>query len=271
MCRLAIFPPRFNRQIAIKTLQDFECGNTDGVGYAYIQNGGFVVKKWPKALSDVLESKEEEFLDHLETCNSWTIAHLRAASHGEVAQRNTHPFVLNKKWVFMHNGVWSDYLPMSYALKKFTKFSGETDTEVAGQFFSFVGPRDFYNALSDTNSGVFVGLHRNGKIWIAKTSGDLEKKKIDGQVVLASSFPVGISSKYVKNGFYKYSATGELLEKEVDKRDRDYSHLAKWQFKPSKHRARRIIDAAQDFTSPVSNTANDMLPTYYQRCLLESD
>ncbi|RTK99470.1 MAG: hypothetical protein EKK57_09440 [Proteobacteria bacterium] len=250
MCRLAMFPPRFNRLIAIKTLQDFESYNIDGVGYSYIQDNKFVVKKWPKALSEVLESKGDEFLDHLETCNSWTIAHLRAASHGENAIRNTHPFILNKKWVFMHNGVWSEYYPMKVALSKFINFSGETDTEVAGQFFSFVGPRKFYEALKETSSGVFVGLNRNGNLWIAKTSGDLEKKKIDGQVTFASSFPTGVTSKYVRNGWYKYSQSGELIEKEVDKTDHGFVHLRPYQFKSSKN-ARRIVDAARDYTNTL--------------------
>lgn len=223
MCRLAVFPPRFDRNIAIKTLQDFEGCNVDGTGYAYIKDGEFVIRKWARSLTDVLKTRGNKFLDHLETSDSWTIAHLRAASHGENFRRNTHPFQLNDDWVFMHNGVWSEYYPMKVALSQQVKFRGETDTEVAGQFFSLVGPKRFFHALSGTNSGVFIGLNKNGKLWISKTSGDLESKKMDGQIVLASSFPTGITSKYVKNGWYKFDNDFKVEDKYVDPDDKGFS------------------------------------------------
>lgn len=254
MCRLAIFPPNFKRNDAIEILKDFECGNTDGTGYTFIKNNQFYTQKWPKALSKILENRNEEFLNHMPHSDSWTIAHLRAASHGENYMRNTHPFIINDKWAFMHNGVWSEYFPVKEALSCFLPpMKGETDTEVAGELFNLLGPKRFYYALQDSNSGVFIGLNLNGKIWIAKTSGDLEKKYVNGKIVMASSFPNQVYSKYVKNGWYKLNKEGEIIDKEVDEKDRDFSYLRRYQFKPSKQKQKELYHSSYFHPSQAKN------------------
>ena len=43
MCRLAAFPPEFERNEAFQILANFENNNTDGTGSAYVKNGQFVI------------------------------------------------------------------------------------------------------------------------------------------------------------------------------------------------------------------------------------
>ena len=134
MCRLAAFPPMFPRDKALEVLHRIEGSNTDGIGSAYVKNGEFVVDKYPVGITQ-LETKYNEFLSHM-PYDGWTIAHMRAASHGEVCDRNTHPFITqNKEWCICHNGVWSDYKITKMVLKSVCKidFNGETDSEVAAE------------------------------------------------------------------------------------------------------------------------------------------
>ena len=100
MCRLAAFPPNFSQDKALEILLEMENNNLDGVGSAHVDpaTGNFVVSKFPISLSKLME-KGTPFLSHMAggNFNGWTIAHLRAKSQGEVAMRNTHPFIINDK------------------------------------------------------------------------------------------------------------------------------------------------------------------------------
>jgi len=220
MCRLAAFPPNFPRDEAIEILKDFEKCNTDGTGYVYLDDGDFKVYKWPNSLTEVLEAIPDKFLGHMPYSNGWTLVHLRAASHGEVAYRNTHPFVINNL-AFIHNGMWHEYDIARVLLQKMgVKLKGETDSEVAGQLFDLIGPKKFTETIQ--GSGVFMGLKRNGKLWVSKTSGELEFKKFEGnhKYVLASEFPVLSKSRRVVNGWYCFDKNGELIKKYQDPLDK---------------------------------------------------
>jgi predicted glutamine amidotransferase len=210
MCRLAAFPPGFPRQEAIKILRFFAHGNSDGVGSAHLSHGKFVVDKWPYSLNRVLR-EEKPFLHHMPH-DGWTIAHLRAASHGNNSKRNTHPFVVDN-WAFIHNGVWWEHNVVKLALRRsgLIKFDGETDSEVAAHLLNISGPKKFTEEIE--MGGVFMALNKDGSLHVMKTSGDLESVFVgEKQFLLASEFN---SRKYLNRqqvnwGWYKFNPEGEI-------------------------------------------------------------
>lgn len=230
MCRLAAFPPHFPQDKALEILLEMEGGNVDGVGSAHVgADGNFVINKFPTSLSKIME-KGTPFLSHMagEGYNGWTIAHLRAASHGVVAMKNTHPFQIGKTWAFAHNGVWSDYSIVKLALSKTTKFEGETDTEVAGHLFAIGGARAFCDTID--SAGVFLGLRKDGALYIVKTSGSLEFDDLSENRVLAASdlkraeYP---KSGIVQAGWYYFNKAGKLIKS--GKKETSYGHQGGYQ------------------------------------------
>lgn len=223
MCRQAAFPPNFPRQSAIDILKDFEGGNKDGVGYTYIQDNKFITHKTPDSLSDTLKENEESFLSHMPH-KGWTIAHLRAASHGDIKYNNTHPFIINEEIAVVHNGVWSEYNIAKLLMQKTTniKFTGETDSEVAAQFINLVGPDKFCAEVN--HGGVFLILHKSGKLISIKTSGELSFHEMkDGRIVMASTMSLRKYKKQLESydGWYEFSSDGKYVkhkktESEID-------------------------------------------------------
>jgi hypothetical protein len=213
MCRIAAFPPGFSRRDALGILANFENKNTDGTGSAYVRDGKFIVNKWAKPFSSVIRKKD--FLSHM-PYDGWTIAHLRAASHGTNLKENTHPFIVGP-WAFIHNGIWSEYKLVQLALSKQVKMDGQTDSEVAAHFWNIVGPKKFSEVVDF--SGVFIGLHRNGELWAVKTSGDLEIKALKQErVLLASEFDRRKYDNCVEalRGWYHFDKQGKYIKhKEV--------------------------------------------------------
>jgi hypothetical protein len=215
MCRIAAFPPNFSRDEAIAILANFENKNTDGTGSAYVKNGEFVIEKWAKPFNKIVKSKP--FLSHMPYNDGWTIVHLRAASHGGNRMENTHPFIIGD-WAFIHNGVWSEHNLVRFALSKSVKMEGETDSEVAGHLWNIIGPKKFAQIVEF--GGVFMGLHRNGKLWVAKTSGDLEIKALPHkQIVLASEFNRQMYEGTVDAmyGWYEFDSNGQYLKHKENK------------------------------------------------------
>jgi hypothetical protein len=161
--------------------------------------------------------------------DGWTLAHLRAASHGEVEHRNTHPFVVGN-FAYIHNGVWSDYEIASNLLKSFgTKFTGETDSEVAAHYMNRIGKERFIDTVG--NSGVWARLHINGSVELVKTSGDLEAAKLEsGAVILASTLN---SSKYPSaketfKGWIRFDATGRYVNHRLTRPNKGFGSLGEY-------------------------------------------
>jgi len=216
MCRLAAFPPGFPRKDAIDILKSFENNNTDGTGAAWIKDGEFQVEKYPKSLTKVI--RRRRFLDHMPH-NGWTIAHLRAASHGDNKLENTHPFIVNNKWAIVHNGIFSEYKIVKLALSPHVTFLGDTDSEAAAHLIGTVGPKKFSETIDF--SGVFLALNIRGDLWAIKTSGDLEIQALTQErVLLASEFDHTAYERSVEGhvGWYHFSETGQYIR---HKKNRD--------------------------------------------------
>jgi hypothetical protein len=215
MCRVAAFPPGFSRTEALGILANFENKNTDGTGSAYVRDGKLIVDRWAKSFSSVAKTKP--LLGHM-PYDGWTIAHLRAASHGDNKKENTHPFIIGP-WAFIHNGIWSEHNLVRLALSKQVEFEGETDSEVAGHFWDIIGPKKFSETVDF--SGVFMGLHRNGNLWVVKTSGDLEIKALKGEkVLLASEFDKQKYERVVESlhGWYQFDKNGKYVNHKENER-----------------------------------------------------
>lgn len=214
MCRLAAFPPGFSRTEALSILANFEDHNTDGTGSAYVRDGQLIVEKWPKSFSKVIRKKP--FLAHM-PYDGWTIAHLRAASHGAPSYENTHPFIVGP-WAFIHNGIWNDYKLIKLALSKYSKFHGDTDSEVAANLWDLIGPKKFSKEIE--YGGIFMGLKNDGSLWVVKASGELEIKLLEKQqILLASEFD---KTKYdnivdALYGWYHFDKNGIYVKHEERK------------------------------------------------------
>lgn len=72
----------------------------DGWGIAYFEDGKPIVKK--EAIPAYESCKYSDLA--VSATSKIFIAHVRWASSGSVAQRNSHPFTYADRWVFAHNG-----------------------------------------------------------------------------------------------------------------------------------------------------------------------
>lgn len=210
MCRLMAIPPQATKKEALSILKNMLGGNTDGTGFAYVKDGKFVLNKW-KVSSDKVVRRRYDFLNHLPH-DGWTIVHQRAASHGHVCKANAHPFIIDDKWAFCHNGVWLDYGLPKVIFQKDYKFSSDTDSEVAGKLFSFLGPIKFHNVMED--SGVYLALNLQGELYVSKTSGQLEYNvNKDGTILLSSDldYEVYEDAEIAPRGLYKFGSNGKLI------------------------------------------------------------
>jgi len=219
MCRLAAFPPGFSKVDALDVLGNFIRGNVDGTGSVYVKDSQFVVNKWPLPLMKVVEDKLP-LLDHM-PYDGWTVVHLRAASHGKVSLANTHPFIRGN-WAVVHNGVWASYDVVKAALRKYEKFDGETDSEVAAYMIDTIGPKKFFELVNQqSRGGVFLCLERTGNLWVVKTSGILDMATTERGTLLASDLPFFNvddmpylkTSTRVDSGWIKLHAQGHIIKK----------------------------------------------------------
>lgn len=101
--------------------------HSDGWGIAFFEAGGsrLFLDDRPSADSPIAE-----LLRHYPIHSLNVIAHIRKASHGEVALRNTHPFqreLWGRYWVFAHNGELEDFAPPRGRFRPV----GDTDSEAA--------------------------------------------------------------------------------------------------------------------------------------------
>lgn len=264
MCRLAAFPPNFPKEKAWLILANFLDNNTDGTGSVYVKDGQFVVNKWATNLKKVWKRKLP-LLDHM-PYNGWTIAHLRAASHGRNSKQNTHPFIKGS-WAIVHNGIWSEYNIVKTALAKHVQFEGETDTEVAAQLFAQIGPKKFFGAL-DRYSGVYLALNTNGHLWAVNTGGDLVMNKENDVILLASDLEQSYNGIEFNRGWIHLGPDGKSIkykhEKIIDRWESRFP--GSYCFPSSKNDDLKDEDLLVDKDAPDDDTSETII-THRQRLL----
>lgn len=208
MCRLAAFPPGTSREKAIEVVSNFWEGNEDGVGTVYVKNGEFIVNKAPVSFERAMKKRVPLF-DHM-PYNGWTLAHVRAASHGANTMSNTHPFIKGD-WAFIHNGIYDDHALLKAALSPYVRFEGETDTEVVAHMFATLGPQKFVRTVS--SGGVYMALNKAGHLYVVKNSGNLAFRRTSKGVLFASEFPPHYSERkitYVDQGWMRLTPGGQV-------------------------------------------------------------
>lgn len=209
MCRLAAFPPGYTKEGANKIMEAYGASNRDGVGIAYAKDGELVVKKWPSSW-EALEKRKVDVFAHM-PCNSWTIAHVRAATHGEVTVDNTHPFIKGD-WAVCHNGIYSGHRVAKALLMEMDEtFVGQTDSEVGASLIAKFGPKRFLRFTS-SHDGTWLALNKDGTLYVMVAGGacDIFKMKgSKGKVVVASAL-TNEGVKSVAEGWIRFNAKGRM-------------------------------------------------------------
>lgn len=100
MC-IAILKPK-DKTISKEILEACHSRNKDGIGFAYVNNGKVIIKKFMD-----FDKFYKEYLD-VEGISNMLI-HFRIATHGNVEVNNCHPFKLNDRMALIHNGIISGY------------------------------------------------------------------------------------------------------------------------------------------------------------------
>ena len=88
-----------------KVLQTCWDNNKDGAGLLYLNKGVLTTHKemtdFDKFFSHYLKVRKEH-------ADSQVVIHFRISTHGKIDLENCHPFVVNKEWGFVHNGIISN-------------------------------------------------------------------------------------------------------------------------------------------------------------------
>lgn len=209
-------------------MENFYSGNVDGTGSAYVKDGKFVVNKWSIPYDEVARKKLPLF-DHM-PYNGWTIAHVRAASHGGNTYNNTHPLIKGS-WAIAHNGLFREYAIVKALMKDHT-FIGQTDSEAAAAMWERVGRAKF---IESVDSGVYLFLNKNGQLDIICGSGDLEFQNTKYGVLMASELPYTYGRvQHVERGDFRMSKKGKAFIARWEKKPIYYEYKKKKSKKNSK-------------------------------------
>lgn len=206
MCRLVAYPPGTSKETAISILDSFSLSNDDGVGSAYVKDSQFILKKYVCSFKEAIH-KNMDLFDHM-PYPGWTIAHVRLATEGDVALKNTHPLEIVDT-VMCHNGCWGPSEALRDAVAPYV-LKGETDSEVAGLFIERMGPTKFYNWKC--SSGVYLQLNRKGELTVIKATGDLVTARYKGSFIMASELDPVYEALELCPGYVRFDSAGVCIE-----------------------------------------------------------
>ena len=215
MCRVCALPPGTTKEAAMEIMENFYVGNEDGTGSVYVKDGKFVIHKWGLGFETV-KKRNLPLFDHM-PYPGWTLAHVRAASHGGKTTQNAHPFAKGD-WALVHNGIFYDYAPVKAVLSTLTGFDGQTDSEVALAMWNQIGKEKFKKVIG--HSGVFMFLKRNGQLKVVcTTGGDLVFQRTKNGILMASELP---HEKYkrqntVLEGEFHLNKSGGMIHEDWEK------------------------------------------------------
>jgi hypothetical protein len=107
--------------------------NNDGAGMLYVTESGLKTHKEMKHF-DAFYKKYLHVKEHYPA--SWVVLHFRIGTHGAKCLDNCHPFMVNKRLGFVHNGMLCG--------KQFTD-SFHSDTALFNKLYLQTLPKDFLN------------------------------------------------------------------------------------------------------------------------------
>ncbi len=163
----------------LATLLNLEYRGYDSCGMALFENQNIVLRK------NIGNVEEVNSIEHFESmAGHMGIAHTRWATHGGVTPENSHPHFSNdKKFVIVHNGIFSNYQKMQTELRsKGYHFHSETDTEVFSNLLEeeFKTTPDvetaFCNAIEKIQGSYAIAMissHQPGTIFAVKKDSPL--------------------------------------------------------------------------------------------------
>lgn len=103
MC-IAIYNPN-NVTLKKKVLKNCWDNNTDGAGMLYLDGGVLKVHKEMTNFNNFYSFYQDVRRNH---SKSHIVLHFRISTHGKINETNCHPFLVNNKLGFVHNGIISN-------------------------------------------------------------------------------------------------------------------------------------------------------------------
>ena len=100
MCLIILQTPQTT--ISEKRLEIAFKGNPDGAGYGFSKDGELVIKRFMK-YEPFLKQYLEDYSKYGK--DKYFLIHFRWTTHGVTNLKNVHPFKVNSKLIFAHNGV----------------------------------------------------------------------------------------------------------------------------------------------------------------------
>jgi glucosamine--fructose-6-phosphate aminotransferase (isomerizing) len=185
-----------NREAApliLDSLRKLEYRGYDSAGIAVLNGGRVAVRRCEGKLTNL-----ETLLNRDPMLGTIGIGHTRWATHGRPSETNAHPHRAGDV-VVVHNGIIENYLELKeQLLKRGTKFSSETDTEIAAHLVAekVAEGMDFLEAVRKSLKeirGSYALLFLNQKdprrLIVAKNSTPIVIGWGEGEAFIASDIP----------------------------------------------------------------------------------
>ncbi len=202
--------------LILESLRKLEYRGYDSAGIAVLNDGHVVVRRCEGKLKNL-----ETMLDRDPMVGSMGIGHTRWATHGRPSETNAHPHRAGDV-VVVHNGIIENYLELKEQLvKRGTKFSSETDTEIVAHLVGEKVARgmDFLEAVRKSLREIrgsyallFLNQRDPRRLVVAKNSTPIVIGRGEGETFIASDIPALLD--YTRK--VAFLEDGEVAEVTVD-------------------------------------------------------
>jgi glucosamine--fructose-6-phosphate aminotransferase (isomerizing) len=179
--------------IILESLRKLEYRGYDSAGVAVLNGGQVGIRRCEGKLANL-----EAILHQRPAPGNVGIGHTRWATHGKPSEANAHPHQAGSV-VVVHNGIIENYLELKeYLLKKGSRFTSETDTEIVAHLVNEKIHRgvDFLAAvqkslkeIQGSYALVFLNLKDPERLIVAKNSTPIVIGWGQGETLIASDIP----------------------------------------------------------------------------------
>jgi hypothetical protein len=147
-------------KLSKKTIKNCWQSNGDGAGLAYVEQGKVKIHKEMKSVD-----KLYQFYSKLRDENKGNIIlHFRIATHGRVDETNCHPFRVNDRLAFIHNGIISQTSKVKSDFSDTYHFNEDILKKLPHNFLSSVGIRELLADYISHSKLVFLDGSDNAYI-----------------------------------------------------------------------------------------------------------
>jgi len=179
--------------LILESLKKLEYRGYDSAGIAVLHNGEITVRRCQGKLENL-----ETVLARAPMRGTIGIGHTRWATHGRPSETNAHPHRAGNL-VVVHNGIIENYLELKEGLvKRGTKFSSETDTEIVAHLVAekldrgmdfLVAVRKSLNEIQGSYALLFLNQKDPNRLIVAKNSTPIVLGWGEGEMFIASDIP----------------------------------------------------------------------------------